>query len=85
MLHVILEFITGFGKMLWLVAAAVAGGLVAVGWLDARATNPPAIIMMARAMASSSRIVCGVFPMISRFFIEIDTYTAYIICFFQNA
>ena len=78
-------FMVGFGKMLAVVAAAVAGGLVAVGWLDARATNPPAIIMVAKAIASSSRIVCGVFPMISLCVIGMDTCTKYIICFVQNA
>ena len=80
-----LVFRVGSGRMLWLVAAAVAFGLVAVGWLDAKTTNPPAIIMMARAIASSSRIVCGVFPMISLCVIGMDTCTKYISSFVQNA
>jgi hypothetical protein len=67
------------------VAAAEAGGLVAVGWLDAKTTNPPIIMRPAIARAIASFEILGVFPMISLCVIEIDTYTTYIICFFQNA
>ena len=84
LLHVMLLFITGFGKMLWLVAAAVAGGLVAVGWLAASATKPPNTIRTAKKMAAH-RVIWGVFPMISLCVIGMDTCTKYISSFVQNA
>jgi hypothetical protein len=91
--HVMFPIMRGLGCIefvvktvgLAVVAAALAGGLVAVGWLDARATNPPIIMRPAIASATASFEILGVFPMISLCVIETDTCTKYISSFMQNA